>query len=134
MDDDPAGPPPVIMTRYAYDTPGNRTLHEAANGVWTTTEFDALNRVKSIVAKAGNGAGTTIYDLSTKYDRTGNRRSATETVHGQTARSITWSYDGLYRLTGESWIGPLAQARTYTYDPAGNRLSRPSRSRAIRRL
>src|SRR5439155_14231935 len=33
------------------------------------------------------------------------------------------NYDNLYRLTGESWTGPLGQGHSYTYDPAGNRLS-----------
>ena len=35
-----------------------------------------------------------------------------------------WDYDDLYRLTGESWTGgSVEQARTYSYDKAGNRLS-----------
>jgi RHS repeat-associated protein len=43
-------------------------------------------------------------------------------------RAITWGYDGLYRLTGETISGSASAngAISYTYDSVGNRLSRTS--------
>jgi RHS repeat-associated protein len=43
-------------------------------------------------------------------------------------RAITWGYDGLYRLTGETISGSASAngAVGYTYDAVGNRLSRTS--------
>ena len=41
----------------------------------------------------------------------------------QSPRDIAWGYDGLYRLTSESWTGPQPQSRQYSYDAAANRLS-----------
>jgi len=128
LSDQPVGQSALITT-FGYDSNGNRTTHAAPNGVTTFATFDALNRVKTITATGtadldGDTApGDVVYDLSYKYDLAGQRRFATENLSGQATRELAWDYDGLYRLTEETWTGPQAQTRTYSYDPAGNRLS-----------
>src|ERR1041384_363021 len=37
--------------------------------------------------------------------------------------TASYGYDGLYRLTGETRTGTGANSHSYTYDPAGNRLT-----------
>ena len=53
---------------------------------------------------------------------TGNRTGATE----QTGRTLTWNYDGIYRLTSEA-VGADPSGGNgevdYTLDPVGNRTS-----------
>ena len=56
---------------------------------------------------------------------TGNRINATEL----TGRSLTWSYDGIYRLTKETIASDPAGYNgyvSYSLDPVGNRLSASS--------
>ena len=53
---------------------------------------------------------------------TGNRTGATE----GNGRTLTWNYDGIYRLTNESISNDPANnngSATYNLDPVGNRLS-----------
>jgi RHS repeat-associated protein len=81
-----------------------------------------LNRLKQLTSKRG------AIELS-KYvytiDKVGNRKTATESVNGQ-ARSINYTYDDLYRLTGEAITDSVNGNRTsgYTYDNVGNRLTK----------
>lgn len=65
-------------------TPGNQ-----ANSVQTTFQYDPLNRV--------TGMSSAIGGYTYQLGPTGNRTSALE----QNGRSVTWSYDGIYRLTSE---------------------------------
>ncbi|HYI12761.1 MAG TPA: RHS repeat-associated core domain-containing protein, partial [Thermoanaerobaculia bacterium] len=70
--------------------------------------------------------GATLASYAQVLDPTGRRLSVTE----HNGRSVSYSYDALYRLTGETVAGdPAAAANgaiTYTYDPVANRLSRAS--------
>jgi RHS repeat-associated protein len=110
------------LSEFTYDAAGNRLSHTQPNGVLTTSSFDAANRVTAI--SAVDASSTPIYALTYAYDRAGNRRSSSETVASHGTRAIAWDYDNRYQLTSESWTGPQAQTRTYTYDLAGNRLTR----------
>jgi RHS repeat-associated protein len=55
----------------------------------------------------------------------GNRKTAIETVNGQN-RSLTYTYDDLYRLTDEAIVDAVNGNRTshYIYDAVGNRDSK----------
>ena len=60
----------------------------------------------------------------------GNRACRTE----QNGRSVTWSFDGIYRLTGETITGDSQKENGsvgYTLDPVGNRLTETSSLQGI---
>lgn len=54
------------------------------------------------------------------YDAAGNQ----QTVAEADGSAVTCSYDNTYQLTSETRSGANAFSRTYTYDDAGNRLSK----------
>lgn len=112
----------ALVTTHAYDAAGNRTSQLLPNGQSMSAAFDALNRV-TLTTSTIPATGAVIYGISYQYDLAGNRRFATEQLAGQSERDISWGYDGLYRLTSESWTGPAPRTYTYAYDPAGNRLT-----------
>jgi RHS repeat-associated protein len=66
---------------------------------------------------------TPVSSYNYQLDPTGNRTSATE----GSGRTLAWSYDGIYRLTGETITGDTANnggnngSASYTLDPVGNR-------------
>ena len=82
--------------------------------VKTQFEYDTLNRV----------TGMATQQTGYVYQRglTGNLTSSTES----SGRTENWSYDGIYRLTGETiTLAPSGHNGSigYTLDPVGNRLS-----------
>ena len=105
---------------YGYDANGNIetvTLPNATTHAYTT---DSLNRVTGITISGISGTlGSYAYTLG----QTGNRTAVTEAG----GRSVSWSYDNLYRLTGEvitnnGFTGNLG----YDYDAVSNRETRSS--------
>ena len=76
----------------------------------TTFQYDPLNRVK--------GMSSAIGGYTYQLGPTGNRSSALE----QNGRAVTWSYDGIYRLTGESITSAPSKNNgsvSYGLDPVG---------------
>ncbi|HEV8636090.1 MAG TPA: RHS repeat-associated core domain-containing protein, partial [Chloroflexota bacterium] len=65
-------------------------------------------------------ASNTLTQHTYTLDAVGNRTAVNETLAqvggGTTTNNVTYSYDKLYRLTGDG-------TRSYTYDPVGNRTS-----------
>jgi RHS repeat-associated protein len=104
-------------TTYAYDEANNVANVTYPNNVQTTFTYDQLNRV--------TGLGSSLGNYSYQLGPTGNRTSATE----PSGRAVTWSYDGVYRLTNEAITGaPSGKNGTVAYglDPVGNRSSASS--------
>ena len=76
--------------------------------------YDPENRVTSVTT----GQTGCLYTRGP----TGNLTSSTEL----SGRAVNWSFDGIYRLTGEAISGDPSKANgsvSYTLDPVGNRLS-----------
>jgi RHS repeat-associated protein len=110
---------------YSYDAGGSMSGVAYGNGISTQYGYDALNRLTSVTVGANLGATVARVLASYTYALypTGNRQSVTE----QSGRRMTWSYDGLWRLTNETIAGGSANGSiAYTYDSVGNRLSRTS--------
>ncbi|MBW2136220.1 MAG: RHS repeat protein, partial [Deltaproteobacteria bacterium] len=82
------------------------------NAVSSKETYDSLYRLTGI----DNGS---IYHVSYDLDPTGNILEISDNL--DLSRSQSFTYDNLYRLTGAN--GPYGSIR-YTYDEAGNRLSR----------
>jgi RHS repeat-associated protein len=99
---------------------GNLQAIGYAAGVTNLYQYDALNRVTNAVWRVGN---TALASFGYTLGPTGNRTNLAETVNGA-SRSYNWTYDSLYRLTGET----IANAGTvnYAYDAVGNRTNRAS--------
>ena len=84
------------------------------NGVETSFTYDVLNRVAT--------SSSQVSGYTCQRCLTGNLLSAAES----SGRTVNWTYDGLYRLTGETIA--LAPSKndgsvSYSLDPVGNRLS-----------
>jgi len=117
------------VTAYTYDNVGNRSRVTLPNGVVTTYLYDSLNRLTNMTHQAGpTNLATYIY----KLDATGRRTNAVELLlqegsAGYLTNTLTWQYDGMYRLTNET-SACSSSAGTYTnafqYDKVGNRLKK----------
>jgi len=94
------------------------------NGQQSTFNYDPENRLTSMTA----GQAGYMYNLGP----TGIRTGATEV----TGRTLTWNFDGIYRLTGETVAGDAQYNGSVNYglDPVGNRLSQSSTLHGISSL
>ena len=108
-------------TTYTYDNASNVATVKIPNGLTSTFTYDALNRLTELSTPP-------VADYKYTLGLTGNRTNATE----QSGRALQWSYDNIYRLTGETIAGDPANnggdngSATYTLDPVGNRTSATS--------
>jgi len=131
------------FTSYDYDQAGNVTAAVGrTDAVVDQVEcfgYDDLRRlVRAFTTSAGGSCGTPQragadpYHLEWEYDTTGNRTKQTD--HGPSGPTVT-TYT--YPAPGTAQPHTLRQAvrsggatgtDTYTYDPAGNTLSRPGQT------
>ena len=101
-------------TTYAYDPANNVVTVTAPNGLQTTFTYDPQNRLTSLT--------TPVSSYTYTLGSTGNRTGAVE----GNGRTLTWNYDGIYRLTNESVSNDPANNNGsvgYDLDPVGNRTS-----------
>ena len=85
-----------------------------------------MNRLTALNTTANS---STVAGYSYTIGATGNRTAATES----TGRTLSWSYDGIYRLTNEAVTNDPSGANgtvSYGLDPVGNRTSIARRLRA----
>jgi YD repeat-containing protein len=120
---DPAGRIAWLVNPYGerstflHDAAGRRIANNLANGVSTSFLYDASNRLTWQINASPTGA--TLSSFNYRMDKVGNRLGVVE-AGGDV---VSWSYDSAYQLTNEQRTGTLAYDTTYTYDPAGNRLT-----------
>ena len=107
-------------TITATDASGNRASLAHPNGVTTTYQYDALNRLKDLTSVHGPSTAT-VQSYAYTLGAAGNRTQIDE--HDGTSRS--YGYDDLYRLTNETVtdLSSTLYAKSFTYDPVGNRLN-----------
>lgn len=106
-------------TTFAYDPAGLRTQKNLPNGTSVDYDYDALDRLVSIVQHDGTYV---LASYAYTLGPAGNRLSVTD----ENGHSIHWTYDDVYRLVEESFCdsdGTRLSAMSYTYDAVGNRLS-----------
>jgi RHS repeat-associated protein len=104
-------------TTCNYDNANRVTAVRLANGVRASTSYDDANRTVQLTNFLA--PATNLSQFNYKYDGAGNRVRVVE-LNGDT---VTWAYDNTYQLLGERRSGVNSYAITYTYDPAGNRLT-----------
>ncbi|WP_051039833.1 RHS repeat-associated core domain-containing protein [Synechococcus sp. PCC 7336] len=112
--------PNLGATVYTYDEVSNLVRTDLANGTVETRNYDQLNRLTSLQHE--NAEGDILARYGYTLDAVGNRTAVTE-LDG---RQVNYTYDLTYRLLSESIVDPVNGDRAieYTYDPAGNRLTR----------
>jgi len=100
-------------TAYAYDTASNLVTVTDPNKLQSTIQYDSLNRLTALNTATQNFSAVAGYSYTLGV--TGNRTGATE----QTGRTLTWNYDGIYRLTSEAVQDPSGGNGEvdYTLDP-----------------
>jgi RHS repeat-associated protein len=103
-------------TTYSYNTANNMVTVAYPNGLTSTLSYGTLNRLTELSTPP-------VADYNYALGLTGNRTGATE----HSGRSVTWSYDNIYRLTQEQIAGdPAGINGTVSYtglDSVGNRTS-----------
>lgn len=110
LDDD------LNLTTYTYDDANNLIQTQFGNGVIETPEYDDLNRLIALENKQGE---TVLSSYSYDLNDAGHRLSVTE----YDGRTVSYTYDELYRLTEEN-INGGERVLAYTYDSVGNRLTK----------
>jgi len=111
-------------TRFSYDQVGNRTGLLRPNGVRTTYAYGPRNWLENIAHYTASNA--LLFSAIYTHDASGLRRSAVERDALGIARTITYTYDALKRVTEEAIVGrdPMHSRRVaWTYDKVGNRLT-----------
>jgi RHS repeat-associated protein len=109
-------------TTYTYDAVGNLASTAYPNGVTTTYTYNTLNRLTQI---SNAGPGGLISSYTYTLGPTGNRLQVVEAGPATTGRTVSYTYDALYRLIEEHIDEPGAandQTLTYTYDAVGSRV------------
>ncbi len=115
------------VTSYTYDAVGNLKTLVRPNGTSEVYSYDARNRLTGIdTVKSADQS--LLARFSYQLTAHGLRSQATETINTSPAqtRTVTYSYDALKRLTGQSATGATAGldlAVTFSYDAVGNRSS-----------
>jgi RHS repeat-associated protein len=108
-------------TSYTYDPASNVATVKIPNQLQSTFNYDALNR---LTEQTTSTSPVTSYTYA--LGATGNR---TKAVESNNSRTVNWSYNDIYRLTGETITGDTSNngdnngSVTYTLDPVGNRSS-----------
>jgi RHS repeat-associated protein len=110
--------PNGAVTSYSYDTVGNLVHMSFPNNTQSDHTYDSLNRLIAVENKRADN--TLLSGFTYSLGPAGNRLQANE----QGGRTVSYAYDALYRLTGETFTDPARgnRAISYTYDAAGNRL------------
>jgi len=105
-------------TTFAYDSLGQRITQQNGNGTWVSYTYDDAGRLTDQVHLKSDNS---IFDSwSNEHDSVGNLTATTET----NGDIITYTYDSAYQLTREQHVSAHPYDITYTYDAAGNRLTK----------
>ncbi len=102
---------------YTYDAAGNVANATYPNGFQTTFTYDQLSRLTAV--------STPVSSYNYQLGPTGIRTGAVE----GNGRTLTWNYDGIYRLTNETITSDPSNNNgsvAYGLDPVSNRLSQTS--------
>ena len=108
----------AVLASYTYDTTGRLDVVTRANGATTSSAYDGADRLTALHTTVG---GSTVSRFQYTVDRLGLRTGVTETLLPTGTRSISYTYDGLLRLTGA--VESTGASYAYDYDLAGNRTS-----------
>ncbi|MBN2443623.1 MAG: hypothetical protein JXJ04_19845 [Spirochaetales bacterium] len=109
---------------YDYDKNGNQAYISYPNNTRTDYQYDNLNHLIRIETK-NTLAAANIQQYDFILGPTGNRSQIIENQGTQAERTLQYTYNDLYQLTGERVNdnnNALIYEKTFTYDTVGNRL------------
>ncbi|MDD2764574.1 MAG: RHS repeat-associated core domain-containing protein [Opitutaceae bacterium] len=113
----------VRTTGYTYNPNGSLEMATAPNGVKHAYAYDTLNRLRTL--SVSNLQSQIVHSYTYSLTPSGHRR---QVIEG--AKTTTYAYDDLYRLTSETVAGVADPGQngmiSYTLDKVGNRLARSS--------
>ena len=111
---------------YTYHNLTLPAMIARPNGVTTSYNYDAANRLRALLHARGGGSPATLQHIQYTLDANGNRTAMTD-LAGTTTLTTTYAYDALPRLTQAVYPaipgGPSAATVPYTLDRVGNRTS-----------
>ncbi|PWB38389.1 MAG: hypothetical protein C3F02_03480 [Parcubacteria group bacterium] len=119
----------TLASNIAYNVNGQMTHLERANNVVTDYTYDSVQayRLTRILTMS---RPTKLQDLNYTYDNTGNILTLIDNSNTDLAKSVTYGYDDLNRLTSAVAIysskPELNYNLTYDYDSIGNMTSNSS--------
>lgn len=116
---DPTKPDEDLMTVTHYDPLGNRTSVTDPNGTVTAFQYDALNRLKTVIENYKPGFQPTS-EINVQTDYTYDAAGNLKTIKDARGKVKTFAYDLLGRQL--SVTDPLNHTTAYDYDSAGNRI------------
>jgi len=116
--------PRLLVDDVTYDNIGALRSFQYGNGVIMEANLDDFYRLDTLLAKVSPTAAP-LFGLRYGYDANDNIDTITNLV--QAAKSQSFAYDPLYRLTQA--IGPYGQI-DYGYDEVGNRESKIAQATA----
>ncbi|MEO5916835.1 MAG: Ig-like domain-containing protein, partial [Luteolibacter sp.] len=127
-------PTATELAAYNYDANGNLNGSGYANGVQHAYTYNALNRLTHLAVSSSSNQPSTLNSQLSSYSYALNKNGHRTTISELGGRTITNTFDQLYRLTQESitqsGLGVPPQTSTpagtlsYSYDAVGNRLTR----------
>jgi RHS repeat-associated protein len=111
----------VVQATAGYDTAGRLQQLSLANSITAAYTYNGVDRLIRLQTTSSI-TNTTLTDFQYTLNRGGQVSSASEAV-GQSSRALTYTYDGLNRLTQaqEQPTGGTAVTYGYSYDLVGNR-------------
>ena len=110
--------PNVGVTTYTYFRDGRLKTVAHPNGTRSTQTYDLAGRIATITNTQGT-PGALVSSYAYAYDGNGNRSEQIE-INGGPAETTTYADDLADRLLSVAYPDLTV---TYTYDPAGNRLT-----------
>ena len=118
-----------IVTSLDYSPTDQVTSQSDANGITTTSTYNAaaLYRLSSILTT--NGSSTAVQSSTYTYDNDGNITKVVDGSATNGAITVNYTYDGLNRLLTASSSNAASGTnylQTFTYNPVGNILSGPN--------
>ncbi|MBU1122536.1 MAG: hypothetical protein ABIH71_00360 [Candidatus Omnitrophota bacterium] len=114
-------------TTYEYNNLTNNLIKKILpNGVYTEYEYDSAKRIILVSNKKSDNSLISKYQY--EYDANNNRVKVIETTSEET-KTINYIYDELNRLTRADYSDTTFES--YTYDSAGNRLTKTTEKETI---
>ncbi len=112
------------ISTYTYDAVGNRGSLTLPNNTIATYQYDALNRLTVLTNARGDHSIISRYAYT--LSSSGQRMRVDETTPAGNQRVVEYTYDEVYRLTGEKITDPENSNLniSYIYDKVGNRMTK----------
>jgi len=107
---------------YTYDPAGKLTHLVYGNSSYADYLYDPAGRLTVVSNKESDA--TLVSQFAYTLDNAGMRRTMAISGSAYTSASVAYDYDSAYQLTKETRTGGNAYTQSFTYDSAGNRVTK----------